>query len=273
MPNHKPLFEGLEPRLMLTTLLGGDVFEYQDANDSEHIIRIALDGDIIAEFIAADLDPQNNIILGDIPGLITASTTGRAGATILGGIGGADGVELIGAILGDAVPAGDDLSLQALASMDVRGNGATYAFNIATIHDDATDTDILTIQLLKLDPPAVIPGDVNTTVESLLQQSSLGSDIIIDLSAAIPGDVTAFAIDPASGLAYAASADTLYSINRVSGFVTSIGLIDAGAITGVNAIAFRNVGGGTRTTGFTSLASTVAESRRWCGLTPLLVLR
>ena len=27
MPDHRPLFEGLEPRLMLTTLFGGEVFQ------------------------------------------------------------------------------------------------------------------------------------------------------------------------------------------------------------------------------------------------------
>ena len=86
-----PCLESLEQRLLLSTLIGGDVFEYFTAGGQT--VRVSLDGDIIAEFIAADLDPSNNPILGDIPGRIYESTTGRAGADILGGVGGGDGVE------------------------------------------------------------------------------------------------------------------------------------------------------------------------------------
>ena len=39
---------------------------------------------------------RNQVILGDIPGVITESDLGRTGAEILGGLGGADGTELIG---------------------------------------------------------------------------------------------------------------------------------------------------------------------------------
>ena len=58
-----PLFEALEERLLLTTLVGGDVFEFLDADGDDLPIRIALEGDIIAEFIGGDVDRTDNEIL------------------------------------------------------------------------------------------------------------------------------------------------------------------------------------------------------------------
>ncbi|RKY26825.1 MAG: hypothetical protein DRP83_03515, partial [Planctomycetota bacterium] len=127
-----PVFEGLEPRLLLTTLVGGDVFEYQDAN--EQIIRISLGGDVIAEFIGADIDTSSSasaqeLVIGDLPGTFVSSDIGRTGADILGGIGGADGVELIGAtpITEPVGFSADGININAIASRDsATGAGQTF---------------------------------------------------------------------------------------------------------------------------------------------------
>ena len=60
-----PRFENLEERLMLTTVYGGQVVEYVQPLDAEvdlespledaTIVRIALQGDIVAELIGIDL--------------------------------------------------------------------------------------------------------------------------------------------------------------------------------------------------------------------------
>src|ERR1041385_6733395 len=81
--------ETLEGRVLLTTLVGGDVFEYIDATGKT--IRIATAGDIIAEVVAADIDDQNNVVLGDMPGTFIDSAIGKTGTDILGGRGGAGG--------------------------------------------------------------------------------------------------------------------------------------------------------------------------------------
>ena len=238
-----PSLESLEPRLMLTTLVGGDVFEYVDASDQ--YIRVALDGDIIVEFILGYVDDTNSLLLGDVPGVITESTTGRENTAILGGLGGADGVELIrptpitdtlfsyGSVLYDADGV-DEITLQALASMDDLGNGASYAFNVF----DA-DIDGVTRTLIQLVNVNNTSGEA--TVESMLQQASLNEDVAATLSDVIADPVTAFAVDPLTGLAYAAAADTLYVINRYTGATVPVGVI-GGAVTGVQAMAFDSTG-------------------------------
>ena len=56
--------EPLEDRQMLTTLNGGDVFLYKD--NKTDIFRITVLGNTQAEFVAAAVDDQNNVTLGDL---------------------------------------------------------------------------------------------------------------------------------------------------------------------------------------------------------------
>ncbi len=261
--NHKiipPRFENLEERLLLTTMYGGDTFEYKDAADNT--IRVVLEGDIIAEFIAADFDPNtNSLILGDIPGRVYGPLRGgssyTSGDDLFGGVGGADGVELLGTIdITDSnfnsgtgytiswnAEGVDDITLQALASMDAENNGDTYAFNIATVDDNGTERTL--VQLLKIN---TVNGDGD--VQSLLQQASLRDDIMSSLSSSL-GDVQAMAIDPTTGTGYAINEESgtgsvLYSINRYTGLVTSIGTLTNSSTTntlsGVKAMAFDSTG-------------------------------
>jgi hypothetical protein len=57
-------FEPLENRQMLTTLSGGDVFDYKDSNGD--LFRITLRGNVDAEFVGAAVDDNNNVTLGDL---------------------------------------------------------------------------------------------------------------------------------------------------------------------------------------------------------------
>lgn len=245
-----PQFEPLEERLLLTTLIGGgevvggviggEVFEYYDA--SEHTIRVSLAGNIIVELIGADLDDTNTLLLGDIPGKIYESLIGRQDTEILGGVGGADGVELIGSTpITD--PDADEYSipwvtegvesivLEGLASRDVLGNGDTYAFNVANVTIDSQDR--LVIQLVQLDN-----GDGDGTSVAMLHQATLREDIMSNLSVAL-ANVNAFAVNPTNGSAYAVDSGILYRIERVTGVVTPIGAL---GLTDVNAMAFDSSG-------------------------------
>ena len=229
--------EALEPRILLTTLFGGEVFEYRspDPLNPEEvgpIVRIMVDGQATLELIAADIDDANQAVLGDMPGVITQSDLGRAGTSILGGIGGQDGVDLIGSTpivdpqlaLGNipfVADGNDDLDLQALATND---DGETFAFNVPTVAlGDSDDRQL--IQLVQLSNTT---GDA--TVRTSLQQATLAEDVMANLSLTI-GDVQAFAIDPTSHLAYAVSGADLFQIDRTTGVVTFVGPISSGGFT------------------------------------------
>jgi len=158
--------EALEPRMLFTTLIGGDVFEYIDAQGTT--VRVATAGNLIVELIAGDIDDQNNVIFGDLPGTFLNSQIGRANADVLGGRGGADGV--IPVTLNDAggaptpvtdpatgitigVPIGGQelINISAIASRAALDGGETYGFNRGTIPLTAGERD--TVQLVRFDTP------------------------------------------------------------------------------------------------------------------------
>ena len=107
--NHE--LETLEPRVLLTTLVGGDIFEFKAPDptdpDGEGVtIRVVITGDTIVELIGADvrLEPdefgnlRQVVNLGDLPGTIYGEDSAAGsdniedGIDVLGGVGGADGV-------------------------------------------------------------------------------------------------------------------------------------------------------------------------------------
>jgi hypothetical protein len=251
-----PLFENLEERLLLTTVFGGEVFEYIDAGNPPdqsrgHLIRVALRGDIIAELIGVDINHRDNSpIIGNVPGTILTSDLGRTG-DLYGGLSGAHGgAKLIGPTpISDSayppgniayVPAGSGLiTIQALASMDALDGGLTYGFNVATVPAGSTQRPI--VQLVQLSN-----SSGHADVQSMLQQASLREDVMSSLSTALPA-VRAFAIDPITGAAYAINEDAttaksvLYVIERTTGTTTRIGAITNGttgnALSNVQAMA------------------------------------
>src|SRR3954463_9717466 len=59
------LFEPLENRQLLTTLNGGDAFDYKDVKND--LFRITVRGNTQAEFVGADVDGNTNAVtLGDL---------------------------------------------------------------------------------------------------------------------------------------------------------------------------------------------------------------
>src|SRR5215212_2367656 len=69
------LFEPLENRQLLTTLNGGDTFDFLDSKDD--LYRITVRGNTQAEFVAAAVDDQTNgVTLGDLVPAGSASGTG-----------------------------------------------------------------------------------------------------------------------------------------------------------------------------------------------------
>ncbi len=56
----RPILESLEERRLLTTLWGGQSFDFKDARDN--LFRITLSGNIEAEFVGAAVNQQNNAI-------------------------------------------------------------------------------------------------------------------------------------------------------------------------------------------------------------------
>jgi hypothetical protein len=67
--------EPLEPRVLLTTLVGGDIFEFRasdpnDPNGTGPTIRVVISGDAVVELIGADVNGNNELDLGDLPGVI-----------------------------------------------------------------------------------------------------------------------------------------------------------------------------------------------------------
>ena len=81
-------FERLEPRLLLTTLFGGETFEYQsaapgDLDEAGPIVRVRVDGNATVELLAADVGNDNLPAFSGIPGLITESSIGRTGVRVL----------------------------------------------------------------------------------------------------------------------------------------------------------------------------------------------
>ncbi len=247
-----PIFEGLEPRLLLTTLVGGDVFEYMDAD--ENIIRVALEGDIIVELIAGDIDTSSynadnagtpDLLIGDVPGRFYSSEIGRTGVKILGGIGGEDGVEPIGPSsltpvtdpnwpafsIGVTWDGSDNINIDAIASRDpVIGLGQTFGFNYGTVADylGADRTLLQLVQFQNAPNPGGGTSSGAATVVANLQQATLQEDVAANLSTTL-GNVRDFAIDPTNGLGYAINLEggvsRLYSVSLADGSTSLIGNI------------------------------------------------
>lgn len=233
--------ESLEPRILLTTLFGGEVFEYITADplnpgSDGASVRITVDGDAVVEVIGVDIDDNNEALLGDTPGTVISSDT-RNQADILGGyLGG--GLEAIGQTPIDepTVELGDiglnqagNINFDALASSGPENNGLTYGFSTGTASSGNISREV--IQLAQLDN-----ATGGATVEAVFHQGTLQGDVmstLVDVAGAGQplNNVSAMAIDPLTGLAYVINGEggqaVLYQVNRVSGTV----LANLGSIT------------------------------------------
>jgi len=244
--------ETLEPRLLLTTLFGGDVFEYTTANPTDPLngggdVRIALEGDIVAEIVAVDIDDQNQALLGDTPGVITSSDF-RSGAEFLGGRGGADGIETIDYASGGngdtpisdnseqlgSIPMnqGAQINFQALASSGAENSGLTYGFNVGTATQGGNSRQVVQLaQLSNVDGDAAVQAVFHQgTLQRDTDTGQAMSDLNDGAGAAVDlGRVDAFAVDPLTGLGYAVANEggdaVLYQVNRFAGVATQIGTV------------------------------------------------
>lgn len=229
MSYQTPCLEGLEPRLLLTTLVGGDVFEYMDEDGQWY--RVALEGDLIVELIGDRVTDQNTVMLGHLSGAVVSSETGGTRDY-------EQAVQIIGSISTFGNEA-DDFAVNAIASADEYGNGDTYGFSVTT------ENDVLTVRLMQLTPSATLDS-LTTTMTAFLQNATLRDDSrISDDTITLTGDPVAaapndFAVDPTDGLAYFVAAGELYSADRDSGEVTDIGAL--GGVTNVQAMGFTTAG-------------------------------
>lgn len=240
---------------MLTTLVGGDVFEYRDASDN--FIRIKVTGDAIIELIAGEVDvslAEQPIILGDMPGQYVSSDAGKERSDVLGGVGGADGVEVVtsdpgffgsfspnpinvtnpSGFSGVVTSPGDGLSLEALA---VSASGTTYAFNSGTSDASKQDT------LVRLNN-----DDAQGTQVATVEGATLRDDVLSSLTQSLT-QVNATAIDPFSGTIYAVSETSvsrLFRIDPTTGVTNFVGNLTntttGRPLNGVAAMAFNNSG-------------------------------
>ena len=223
-------FERLEPRLLLTTLFGGETFEYQsaapgDLDEAGPIVRGRVDGNATVELLAADVGNDNLPAFSGIPGLITESSIGRTGVRVLGGIGGEDGVETIGHtpihnagisnVFLDKLflrEGTEEIDFQAIATTE---EGETFGINRAGIEIVPNDPDLQVIQVVKFDrevflderfdPPAPV-------VIARFQADLIAPTLLADRAAFlgnghINGSRQAIAVDPTDGMLYVIAED------------------------------------------------------------------
>ncbi len=114
--------EALEPRLLLTALVGGEVFHFQDAENQR--VAISVTGNVVVEIVGATMNPENDVLLHELPGEFIQSTLGRAGFRVAGGYGAEDGI----------MPVNGDNDTGALTHLL---DGAGAAFNpLTAFHED-----------------------------------------------------------------------------------------------------------------------------------------
>ncbi len=232
--------ESLEPRKLLTTLVGGDMFMYQDVDGQ--LVVISVTGDAIVELIGAQTNPGEPIVLGHLTGQFLQSEVNKTGISV-----GPNGVKLLGTtpIIDPFVQEGSipwvpngaaEINIQALASRP--DTGATYGFNVITANIGGTPTEI--VQLIEFD---TLTG--NGTVIAHLQAG---------LPANIDG-IRAAAFDPTDPdmlyfVAEAEGIDRLYSLditdplNTLAQAPGSFGELNDD-VRDVVALAFDEVGGAT----------------------------
>jgi len=238
--------EPLEKRVLLTTLVGGgidpntglgavgDVFEFQQSTDSTfspgtaggttgQLIRVAVGGNTILEITGTTVDGNNNISLNDIPGHFNSSAIGRGGADFGGGIGGADGIELIGPTL----TAATTFNLAANALGDV------YAVGIIPAAAAAGGTRVV---LLRFNTKVGVPNNLISQLAGIIGNGN--ATVVFDITSQLPIDpspppattagqstitsVSGADFDPTTGLLYFVAVDNTPTITITNGQPTVV---------------------------------------------------
>ncbi len=269
-------FERLEPRLLLTTLFGGETFEYQsaapgDLDEAGPIVRVRVDGNATVELLAADVGNDNLPAFSGIPGLITESSIGRTGVRVLGGIGGEDGVETIGHtpihnagisnVFLDKLflrEGTEEIDFQAIATTE---EGETFGINRAGIEIVPNDPDLQVIQVVKFDrevflderfdPPA--PVVIARFQADLIEPTLLADRAAFLGNGHINGSRQAIAVDPTDGMMYVIAEDNasnaidgadfigLYRVDLNAETVTEVGAGLGGRLESTTGVPIGNV--------------------------------
>ncbi len=242
------MLEPLEDRVLLTILVGGDTFEFQDATNNT--VRVVVQGNAIVQLIGAELDDQGQPLLGDIQGTYTASAIGEKELPVTGvqAVGNTPVVDNLPAQDNqDSIPWQDtgnsNINIGGLASRVVAGVSSTYGINEGDVPFGAGGgTQRTVVQLLSMDTGT----DANAgtgTVAANLQEATLQEENAALLSGPV-GSLTSFALDPTSGDYYVVNNFDDLSRITPTGTVTSIGTINLNGTTvgAVDAMAFDTSG-------------------------------
>lgn len=188
------ILEVLEPRLLFAatttlTLHGGDVFEFQDAAGS--IEKVSLFGNITAQLIGAQVDGQNVVHLGNLPGVLD-------GVSVNGGIGTPVGAQPIAPItITDPFTAAGNTTTPAIQALASNG-AALYAVNFISVPppvgSPAGTQPTQLVQLVMINPTTA----AGTVIAELGPQVGAG---VAPLNGLVTGIPTS-AFDPANGLLY-----------------------------------------------------------------------
>lgn len=200
----RPIFELLEPRRLLTTLHGGDVFEFTDAQGN--IERVRLFGDITAELIGAKIQADDTATLINLPGVLN-------GTPINGGLGAASGSQTIGSTSIN----GNNQSVPALAS-DTAGN--LYYVNV--VGQAGPGGTVNAAQISTVDPTTGAATVLGTVSAAQLNAASIGA------FGATLNDITSAAVSPIDGRLYfiaqggTANTSILFSVDPMAGTAMAI---------------------------------------------------
>jgi hypothetical protein len=197
--------EFLEPRQLLTTVHGGDVFQYQDP--AGNIDRVVLKGNITAELIGATVGPNNTVNLINLPGELN-------GVPVNGGLAGAAGTQLIGniTVTDPTVPAGSpqDNAAPVINALASNSAGDSYGLVVTPITTTVvvgtvtTTTTSNLVQLVTIDNTSAAATVVGELSGSII--AAAGANFVaptgMNAGPVQVTAVTAAAFNPNSGLLY-----------------------------------------------------------------------
>lgn len=212
--------EILEPRRLLTTLVGGDSFEYSSpdpANPTQFITqRIVLTGNITAELIGGTIDPlSGGVLISDVPGAFNRSEIRGLGgfrndptADVLGGVGGGGGVESVAPLTtGMNINSNPPFNQQGqvnwnggsagfnMRNFAVAADGLYYGVNVVKIGTQGTAGEQSIVQLVRISADgrnANVIAELNSRISVTTPNSNFTDANGVDA-------ITASAFDPVSG--------------------------------------------------------------------------
>ena len=197
--------EFLEPRRLLTTLHGGDTFEWPDPNSKTQLDRAVVTGNTTVELIGASVDALGNVTLGDLAG---SSLNGGGGAA-------ASGAQALSTI---TVAGNSNPVVNALAS---NAGGTTYGFIVQNGLNGGTLNPVQIVQISPVSGVGTVVGEISGQI-----LAKAGGDFNFGQNLQTVTNVTAAAFSPLSGLLYfvaqANGISKLFTVNVNAGNAAAI---------------------------------------------------